>query len=137
MKNIIAILSLFVLLLIPKFNIQGSGLEISLYEIYFIFILWLVLLLFDGVLQYVGLYKKGLNNELKPFYDIIISKVIIFRRWDANAIFLIGVFFNITILYGAIKELLVGDGFRIMFFVSALIVLLIGYLLAKLFDKQD
>ena len=104
MKNIIVIICTFILFLIPKYNKQGSDLEISLYEINFILIVWLILLLFDGLLQYVGLYKRGLNNELKPFYN----KIILFKGWEANFFFLFGLLTSIIFFYSSVKDIILG-----------------------------
>ena len=120
--------------LIPKYNKQGSDLEISLYEINFILIVWLILLLFDGLLQYVGLYKRGLNNELKPLYN----KIILFKGWEANFFFLFGLLTSIIFFYSSVKNIILGlnsDEANIKMLIASPIILFGSYYFAKWVNK--
>ena len=134
MKNIIVIIGAFILFLIPKYNIQGSDLEISLYEINFILIVWLILLLFEGLLQDVGLYKRGLNNELKPFYN----KIILFKGWEANFFFLFGLLTSIIFFYSSVKDIILGLNSveaNIKMLIASPIILFGSYYFAKWVNK--
>lgn len=116
MKNIIVILLLFILF--------GTN-------FFLVFLGYSIILLFDSLLRFMGLYKKGLGNELK-------EKLLIFESRDANTFFIIGSIIAIVWFVMGIINILdsVSVGFNLFSILVICPIVLIGsYYISKRLDE--